>query len=74
MPHANQVVAVRHPEHDLFVALDPAVDYDDKDVLVKTYPWAFTPVENAGKIVESVTIEDATAEPGRKRRVTKNVD
>lgn len=70
MPHPNQVVSVSHPEHGMFVGLDPAKNYPDDDILVKTYPWAFTPLENEGQIVESVSIEDTTAEPGAKRRVT----
>ena len=68
MPHPNQPVAVRHPDGYMDV-LDPARDYPDDDVLVKAYPSFFTAVENAGQIIDSVTIEDATAEPGRKRRV-----
>jgi len=70
MPHPTETVAVLHPETGLHVALDPAVDYPDDDPLVKTYGWAFAPREDVGKIVESVGIEDATAEPGRKRRIT----
>lgn len=69
MPHPTEPVAVLHPEHGLHVALDPAVNYADDDILVRTYPWAFTAKEDAGKVVESVKIEQATAAPGEKRSV-----
>jgi hypothetical protein len=68
MPHANEVVVVRHPEAENFmVALDPAVDYDPNDPLVLRYPQFFVPRENIGEIIESVKIERATAAPGEKR-------
>lgn len=67
MPHPTVPAAVRHPELGSFVALDPAVDYDVDDVLVKAYPWAFAPVERSLAVVESVSIEAATAVPGQKR-------
>jgi hypothetical protein len=67
MPHPNQSVAVRHPDSIAFVVLDPAVDYAPDDVLVRTYPQFFTKRDDAGKIVESVSVEAATAAPGEKR-------
>jgi hypothetical protein len=50
------------------VLLDPAVDYDDADPLVRAYAWAFTPRPVDTRIVESVRVERATAAPGEKRR------
>lgn len=68
MPHPNQPVVVRHPEAPgVVVALDPATDYASDDVLVVAYPQFFTPVENTGRIVESVSVEDTSAVPGSKR-------
>jgi hypothetical protein len=67
MPHPNSPVIVRHPDSGVLIVLDPAVDYDPGDELVKAYPWAFVPLENAGQIVESVSVEQATAAPGEKR-------
>lgn len=52
------------------VALDPSIDYADDDVLVRAYPWAFA-ARDAAKLVESVAIEQATAEPGQKRTRSK---
>lgn len=72
MPHPTLAVVVRHPEApSLMVALDPAVDYDPSDILVKTYPDAFAPRDTSGEIVESVKIEQATAAPGEKRTRSK---
>jgi hypothetical protein len=72
MPHPTLPVAVRHPEVDgLMVTLDPAVDYDPADVLVRAYPQAFAPRDTSNKIIDSVSIEQATAEPGQKRTRTK---
>lgn len=68
MPHPNQPAVVRHPEVEgLMVSLDPGVDYDPADLLVKAYPQFFAEIENAHEIVESVKIERATAAPGEKR-------
>ena len=70
MPHPNQPVVVRHPEApSMMVALDRAIDYDEDDILVQTYPQFFVQVEGGSEVIESVTIERATAEPGTKRRV-----
>lgn len=72
MPHPTEPAVVRHPEVEgIMVALDPAVDYDANDILVKAYPACFAPRDTSGKIVESVSIEKATAEPGQKRTRTK---
>ena len=67
MPHPTHAVSVRHPEAPVMIALDPGTDYPADDPLVRAYPWAFVPVENAGRIIESVAIEQATAAPGEKR-------
>ena len=66
MPHPTVPVIVRHPDGGVMIALDPGVDYDPADVLVKAYPWAFAPYDH--DVVESVEIERATAAPGEKRR------
>jgi hypothetical protein len=67
MPHPTQVVSVRHPEAPVMVALDPAKNYDPSDPLVKAYPWAFAPRATGVGVVESVSVEQATAAPGEKR-------
>ena len=67
MPHPTEPVAVRHPLTGQFVSLDPAVDYDPSDNLVMTYPWAFAPRNTSPDIIESVSVETATAVPGEKR-------
>jgi hypothetical protein len=71
MPHPTEPVAVRHPETGQYITLDPAIDYDPGNVLVKSYPWAFAARDTSEKPVESVSIEQATAEPGQKRARTK---
>jgi hypothetical protein len=72
MPHPNQPVAVRHPEVEgVMVALDPAVDYDAKDALVQAYPHFFKAIEDPDRIIESVSVEAASAEPGAKRTRTR---
>lgn len=68
MPHPTHGVIVRHPEAGALVVLDPAVDYDPTDIMVRTYPWAFRPRDTTPGIVESVSIEAATANPGEKRK------
>lgn len=67
MPHPTTPAVVRHPETEQFVALNPAIDYDPEDCLVAAYPWAFAPRDTADRVLESVRIESATAEPGQKR-------
>jgi hypothetical protein len=49
------------------VVLNPAEDYPADDVLVRAFPWAFTPRDIKPGIVESVAIEQASAAPGEKR-------
>lgn len=72
MPHPNQPVVVRHPEvPGIMVALDPAVNYPSDDILVRAFPELFAAVDAKSGVVESVKIEDATAEPGRKRNRTR---
>ena len=65
MPHPTVRCAVRHPETGQMIPLDPAIDYAPDDLFVRTYPWAFAPVENSHQIIESVEV--ATAEPGQQR-------
>jgi len=72
MPHPTEPVAVRHPETGQFITLDPAIDYDTSNVLVKAYPWAFVARDTSPEIVESVSVEKATAGPGEKRTRTKS--
>lgn len=67
MPHPSEPVAVRHPEAGAMVVLDPAIDYDPSDVLVKAYPQYFAKRATTTGIIESVAIEKATAAPGEKR-------
>lgn len=72
MPHPTVPAVVRHPEASgVMVTLDPAVDYDPSDILVKVYPWAFAPRDTNPAIIESVSIETAQAEPGQKRNRTR---
>jgi hypothetical protein len=67
MPHPNQPVVVRHPEANVMVALDPAVDYPADDILVSAFPGFFAEVTASSEVIESVRIEAATAAPGEKR-------
>ena len=68
MSHPNGSYIVRDPAGSgALHVLDPAVDYDPADPLVKAYAWAFVPPDTSGGIVESVKIEQATAAPGEKR-------
>jgi hypothetical protein len=67
MPHPTTPAVVRHPDTDLLVALNPAEDYDPADPIVKAYAWAFAAREHSDEIVESVSVEQATAAPGEKR-------
>ena len=53
------------------VVLNSAEDYDPSDVMVKAYPWAFVPRDTTPGIVESVSVEQATAAPGEKRSRSK---
>jgi hypothetical protein len=71
MPHPSELAVVRHPEAACMVALDPAVDYPADDILAATYPQFFRATKPTGDIVESVSIEAATAAPGEKRARSK---
>lgn len=52
-------VAVRHPDlPGQMVVIKENEPYDAKDILVKSYPWAF-----------GTDVEQATAGPGEKRNV-----
>lgn len=66
MPHPTVPVIVRHPETGEPTALNPSIDYDPADELVKAYAWAFEKRE-ISKPVESVSVEQASAAPGEKR-------
>ena len=61
---AVEVVAVRHPETQEFVALDLRKRYRSNDPLVTTYPWAF-----AGDNDDDV--EQATRAPGERRNTRR---
>lgn len=66
MPHPTEPVVVRHPQvAGLMVALDPATDYATDDPLYKAYKWAFE--AKSHDIIESISVEQATARPGEKR-------
>ncbi len=69
MPRPTGPVIVRHPDADVMVVLDPGTDYAEGDVLVKTYAWAFLPGAARPTVLDSVSIEQATAAPGEKRNV-----
>lgn len=70
MPRPTEPVAVRHPETGQFITLDPGADYEADDLLVRTYPWAFAP-KAAPRVVDTVSVEAATAAPGEKRTRTR---
>lgn len=71
MPHPTVPAVVRHPDAFAMVALEPAIDYPADDILVRTYPQFFREIKDGDKIIESVSIENASAEPGQKRTRTK---
>lgn len=69
---ANQIVAVRHPEHGMFVTPNPADTYAADDPLVKAHPWLFSTEEELAERdtapkPEAVPIEQATRAPGERR-------
>lgn len=73
MPRPTHAVAVRHPDGG-FVGLDPTIDYDPADPIVKAYAWAFAPIENGHEIIASVAVpvvEQATSRPGEKSRAKR---
>jgi hypothetical protein len=48
MPRPNQdglTSRLRHPDTKMAVTLDPTVEYDDSDPLVRAFPWAFDGVK-----------------------------
>ena len=51
---------ITHPEHHGIVTLKRGQPWDAKDVVVKVFEWAF-------QADQERDVEDATAEPGRKR-------
>ncbi len=70
MPHPTVACVVRHPDGGM-IALDPREDFDPSNPLVKAYPWAFAPRDTSPGVIESVSIEQATAAPGEKRSLRK---
>lgn len=73
MPHPNQSVVVRNPEvpGDM-VPLDPAINYAADSAVVRAYPQFFAVREVVSGVVESVSVEQATAAPGEKRSRTRS--
>jgi hypothetical protein len=66
MPRPTEPVAVRHPETEQFIMLDPGVDYPADDILVRTYPGAFEVRTLEVGIVESVSIARPVQKRGRR--------
>lgn len=58
---ATQTVALSHPEHGGLIVVHRGEDYQDDHKLVVAYPWAF----------EQDNVEQATAAPGERRKVTR---
>lgn len=71
----REPVAIYDAELGAHVVPKPTDYYDEKDPLVKAHPWAFASDEELSAqpmgIMESVQIEQATAEPGEKRSTRK---
>lgn len=65
---AIEPVAARHPEHGMFVTLDPAVALRSDDPLVLAYPDSFA--SDADRDSELV-VEQATAAPGERRALRR---
>ena len=59
-------VVVRHPLTDQYIGLARGQEFADDDPVVAAYPWAFQDDGTPAR-VESVAIEAATAEPGKRR-------
>jgi len=59
----SQTVSVQNPDPRVveMIGLHEGQAFDDKDPIVKAYPWAF----------ESDNIERTTAAPGEKRNVKR---
>ena len=60
-------VVVRHPLTDQYISAARGQEFDDNDPMVATYPWLFEDDDSSTDRVESVSIEAATAEPGKRR-------
>ena len=58
---ATQTVALSHPRHGNLIVVNRGDDYANDHLLVETYPWAF----------EQDNVEQATAAPGERRKVTR---
>ncbi|MGW3808850.1 hypothetical protein [Micromonospora sp. NPDC005113] len=74
---ANQVVAVRHPEHGGFVTPNPADTYDQGDALVRAFPWLFSTEDelaerDAKPAPVSAPVEQATRAPGERRNTRRS--
>jgi hypothetical protein len=46
-------------------------EYDDDDPIVREYPWAFDGAPAGKKSRRSAGVEQATAAPGEKRRLSR---
>lgn len=62
----RQPVAVRHPLTDQYIGVARGMEFDDDDPMVSAHPWLFK-ADDSPTRVESVEIEAATAEPGKRR-------
>lgn len=58
--------AIRHPESEAYFVPDPSKAYQEDDPLVVQYPYLFECDEDR--------VEEATAEPGERRRVKRDRD
>lgn len=58
---ATHTVALSHPDHGGLIVVKRGTDYPSDHALVKTYGWAF----------EQDNVEQATAAPGERRKVTR---
>lgn len=59
--------AVRHPEHGEYVVPNPAQPYDERDPIVKAYPWLFV---RDGEL-NLGDVEQATRAPGGRRIIRR---
>jgi hypothetical protein len=59
-------VAAAHPITGQFITLARGMEFPDDDPMVTAHAWAFEP-DDAPRFAESVAIETATAEPGKRR-------
>ena len=58
---ATETVALSHPEHGGLIVVHRGEDYPSDHILVETYGWVF----------EQDNVEQATAAPGERRKVTR---